>query len=153
VWVNLTDRRWLAVKGGEQKKSASGKGVESGEVSPERAHVRAHLANERTFLAWIRTCLGLLAFGFLLVRWVAIAAVGSWGTGLPIRGQPLQLIGEGLMGGAAALMVLSAIRFAVIRRQIIRGIYRPSVALDFFAVGFLLFIVIVLIYYCRCTLR
>ena len=29
---------------------------------------RDHLANERTFLAWIRTALGLLGLGFLLAR-------------------------------------------------------------------------------------
>lgn len=29
---------------------------------------RDHLANERTFLAWIRTCLGIMAFGFIVQR-------------------------------------------------------------------------------------
>ncbi|MGQ9512803.1 YidH family protein [Thermodesulfitimonas sp.] len=132
----------LNVEEGRQKKVASDQAA--------RAHVRAHLANERTFLAWIRTCLGLLAFGFLLVRWVAVAAAGPWGVGLRIGGRSLQLIGEGLMGSAAALMVLATVRFAVVRRQIIRGVYRPAVALDFLAVGFLLFVVSALIYYCHC---
>jgi uncharacterized membrane protein YidH (DUF202 family) len=27
-----------------------------------------HLANERTFLAWIRTCIGIMAFGFVVER-------------------------------------------------------------------------------------
>ena len=31
-------------------------------------HTRDHLANERTFLAWVRTSLALLGFGFLLAR-------------------------------------------------------------------------------------
>ena len=30
--------------------------------------VRDHLANERTFLAWVRTSLGLIGLGFLLAR-------------------------------------------------------------------------------------
>src|SRR5262249_28009532 len=30
--------------------------------------VREHLANERTFLAWIRTSLGLIGLGFVLAR-------------------------------------------------------------------------------------
>ena len=30
--------------------------------------IRDHLANERTFLAWIRTALGLLGLGFVLAR-------------------------------------------------------------------------------------
>ncbi|MDR3635806.1 MAG: DUF202 domain-containing protein [Isosphaeraceae bacterium] len=31
-------------------------------------HVTDHLANERTFLAWIRTSLGLIGLGFVLAR-------------------------------------------------------------------------------------
>ena len=34
--------------------------------SPSR--VRDHLANERTFLAWVRTTLGLIGLGFVLAR-------------------------------------------------------------------------------------
>ena len=34
--------------------------------SPSR--VRDHLANERTFLAWVRTSLGLIGLGFVLAR-------------------------------------------------------------------------------------
>jgi putative membrane protein len=30
--------------------------------------VRDHLANERTFLAWVRTALGLIGLGFVLAR-------------------------------------------------------------------------------------
>ncbi len=32
------------------------------------ARARDHLANERTFLAWIRTALGLIGMGFVLAR-------------------------------------------------------------------------------------
>jgi putative membrane protein len=37
---------------------------------PERpeSRIRDHLANERTFLAWIRTALGLIGIGFVLAR-------------------------------------------------------------------------------------
>ena len=30
--------------------------------------IRDHLANERTFLAWVRTALGLIGMGFVLAR-------------------------------------------------------------------------------------
>ncbi len=38
--------------------------------SPSRSpsRVRDHLANERTFLAWVRTTLGLIGLGFVLAR-------------------------------------------------------------------------------------
>jgi len=29
---------------------------------------RVHLANERTFLAWIRTSIGIMAFGFVVEK-------------------------------------------------------------------------------------
>lgn len=36
------------------------------EISPTNA--REHLANERTLLAWIRTSIGIMAFGFVVVK-------------------------------------------------------------------------------------
>src|SRR5471030_340305 len=34
----------------------------------ESSHARDHLANERTFLAWIRTSIGIMAFGFVVEK-------------------------------------------------------------------------------------
>ena len=46
---------------------------------------RSHMANERTFLAWCRTSISLLAFGFVMQRVRAVhASAGS------IRWQPDQ---------------------------------------------------------------
>ena len=48
---------------------------------------RDHLANERTFLAWVRTALGLIGLGFVLARMglflgqLAVAGV------MPVRGR------------------------------------------------------------------
>jgi putative membrane protein len=39
----------------------------AGSNRPE-SRVRDHLANERTFLAWVRTALGLIGIGFVLAR-------------------------------------------------------------------------------------
>ncbi|KZT53561.1 hypothetical protein CALCODRAFT_439908, partial [Calocera cornea HHB12733] len=44
-------------------------------VIPARGNIaRDHLANERTFLAWIRTCLSLATTGVALVQLFALAA-------------------------------------------------------------------------------
>lgn len=59
---------------------------------------RFTFANERTFLAWIRTALGFLAAG------VAIAAVArlSGALGLEVRAASIVLIVCGLVAGVAA---------------------------------------------------
>jgi len=31
---------------------------------------RVHMANERTFLAWIMTCIGIMAFGFVIEKFI-----------------------------------------------------------------------------------
>jgi putative membrane protein len=43
---------------------------QAGPPEPRRpaGHATDHLANERTFLAWIRTALGLVGIGFVLAR-------------------------------------------------------------------------------------
>ncbi len=57
--------------------------------------VRDHLANERTFLAWIRTALGLLGLGFVLARMglflrqIAITASNVEGEGASASAQAL----------------------------------------------------------------
>jgi putative membrane protein len=35
---------------------------------PDGGSASDHLANERTFLAWIRTGIGIMAFGFVVVK-------------------------------------------------------------------------------------
>lgn len=60
---------------------------------------RFSFANERTFLAWIRTALGFVAAG------VAIAAVGQLGEGpgIDVRVPALLLVLAGLVSGVGAL--------------------------------------------------
>ncbi len=37
-------------------------------IAPTGSRTRDHLANERTFLSWVRTALGLIGLGFVLAR-------------------------------------------------------------------------------------
>jgi putative membrane protein len=53
--------------------------------SPSR--VRDHLANERTFLAWVRTALGLIGLGFVLARMgLFLRQLAAMGGTVPGRG-------------------------------------------------------------------
>ncbi len=60
---------------------------------------RFTFANERTFLAWVRTALGFVAAG------VALAAVGRLGGGLALEARvaALLLVVAGLVSGVGAL--------------------------------------------------
>jgi putative membrane protein len=89
-----------------------------------------HAANERTFLAWVRTAIAIMAFGFLVEKFdlfLEIAA-GSLGVRAPSVGG--QLVGNvsGLLlialGGAT--MVLAIIRFRKTARNIDSRDVRPD---------------------------
>ncbi|SDT35672.1 putative membrane protein [Friedmanniella luteola] len=60
---------------------------------------RFSFANERTFLAWVRTALGFVAAG------VALAAVGRLGAGLDVEARvaALLLVLAGMVSGVGAL--------------------------------------------------
>ena len=78
------------------------------EARPNR--IRDHLANERTFLAWVRTSLGLIGLGFVVARMglflqqLATAHIGLRGRGLRagheffITGVVFLLLGTSLCG-------------------------------------------------------
>jgi putative membrane protein len=61
---------------------------------------RFSFANERTFLAWIRTALGFIAAGVALS---AVVRLGSGG-GPEVRSASILLVGCGLLSGVGALV-------------------------------------------------
>ena len=90
---------------------------------------RLHMANERTFLAWIRTSIGIMVFGFVVERF-AIPAAPLFRTSPDApAAEPGDLAWLGvclvLMGVLAS--VLATFRFLRIQKQILEGTYRPSV--------------------------
>jgi inner membrane protein YidH len=87
-----------------------------------------HAANERTFLAWVRTGIAVIALGFVIEKFNLFMLTLARTAGV---GQPLQLrrlagsLGryEGLafIGGGIALIALATIRFARITALIDDG--------------------------------
>jgi len=79
-----------------------------------------HAANGRTFLAWLRTAIAIMAFGFLVERFDLSLRIASQSLGRMRPGGGSQIVGNvaGLLlivlGGAT--MVLGRIRF----RRIVR---------------------------------
>lgn len=72
-----------------------------------------HAANERTFLAWVRTAIAIMAFGFLVEKFDLFLRIAS--ASLATRAMGSQAVGNiaGLMlitlGGA--MMIFAALRF------------------------------------------
>jgi putative membrane protein len=77
-----------------------------------------HAANERTFLAWVRTAIAIMAFGFLVQKFDLFLKIA----GEPLASRSLRAVSAGgefvgtiagllliILGGA--MMVLAAIRF------------------------------------------
>ena len=84
-----------------------------------------HAANERTFLAWVRTALALMALGFLVTRFnlfLRIAAQGSFGGGTRGIAMPSSTFGDiaGLLLILAGTIMVAAaaVRFIRIGRAI-----------------------------------
>lgn len=100
---------------------------------------RVHMANERTFLAWIRTSIGIMAFGFVVEKFALFLKQVSYfigksdlsGNTVPAPSQGYSSIfGIFLVGLGALMGVLSFVRYKKVERQIDEDTYRPSLILD-----------------------
>jgi len=84
-----------------------------------------HAANERTFLAWVRTAIAVMAFGFLVEKFdlfLAIAAASLGTRTLSPRGQAFgSSIGLALICCGVAMVALAIARFLATRRAIDSG--------------------------------
>lgn len=110
----MSDEQTIKPNETEAKKAA----VEPKDLASE------YLSNERTFLAWVRTGIAVIALGFALAKvrvWLGEfhppsspnAVSSGAGESIPLG------IGMLLFGGL--LVVLAAWRFSVVNRQIRRG--------------------------------
>jgi uncharacterized membrane protein YidH (DUF202 family) len=122
---------------------------------------RVHFANERTFLAWIRTSIGIMAFGFekfgLFVKQVSyfLGKSGHLPAGTPLPPLPpspgySSMLGILLVGLGAAMALLAFIRYKKVEKQIDEDRYQPSAILDALltlsVLGVAIFLIIYLIH-------
>lgn len=118
---------------------------------------RVHMANERTFLAWIRTCIGVMAFGFVVKKFGLFIKQMSFILGqinientMPSSDGYSSSVGIGLVGLGALMVLLAFVRYKKVEKQIDEDTYQPSSILaillttSVFAVG--IFLVIYLIH-------
>jgi putative membrane protein len=89
-----------------------------------------HAANERTFLAWIRTGLAIMALGFVMERLDLLLAslrLVAQGREVPTMGQAeIHGLSVGLVALGMVLIAASSYRFVDINRAIDDQAVRPS---------------------------
>jgi putative membrane protein len=95
------------------------------------SHVTDHLANERTFLAWVRTGLATITFGFVIARFGLLLRELNL-EHLTISAFPLHsssVIGIGLTIFGIIMIALALFNFLRIRRQIDAEQFYPQASL------------------------
>ena len=89
-----------------------------------------HSANERTFLAWVRTAIAVMAFGFLVEKFdlfLEFAAPSLAGRTLSLPGQKFgNMAGLALIVLGTAMVGIAAARFVRIAKNIDREDVRPG---------------------------
>jgi putative membrane protein len=94
-------------------------------VNPNRA--RDHLANERTFLAWVRTGAAIVVFGFAIGRFsIALRQLTA------LQGHPLHRSGLSVWMGATSivlgvvLVIAGLVRYRKTRARLDEGTFEPA---------------------------
>jgi len=98
---------------------------------------RVHMANERTFLAWIRTSIGIMAFGFVVEKFalfikqmsLILGNANIENTSPPSHGYSA-IVGIFLVGLGTLMGLLAFVRYKKVERQIDEDTYQPSSILD-----------------------
>jgi putative membrane protein len=97
------------------------------------------MANERTYLSWVRTSIGIMAFGFVVERFALflkqlryfLEKTGSAEGSLPSPPPGYSsLLGVLLVGLGAIMGILAFIRYKKVEKQIDQDAYQPSITLD-----------------------
>ena len=94
---------------------------------------RVHMANERTFLAWIRTSIGIMAFGFVVEKFALFIKQMSLILGnanienaLPPSHGYSAIVGIFLVGLGSLMGLFAFLRYMKVEKQIDEDTYQPS---------------------------
>ncbi len=123
----------------------------SNDKKPDRS--TEYLANERTFLAWLRTCIALMGLGFVVARFSLflrefgiIAKNQAVPTNISTHGFSTWL-GVSMIGLGILLLIYSLANYLKAQKAIEAGIYIPRHNIMYFAtIGLVVFGVIVIFY-------
>lgn len=109
-----------------------------------------HLANERTFLAWIRTSIGIMAFGFVVVKFSLFVKQLTLILGKPqiIHQKGYSAImGIMLVAVGAVSSIMAYLRYKKVAKQIDTNEFKNSTVLITILISFIFLMSILLITY------
>ena|SRR5690242_11131347 len=117
----------------------------------KKGNTTDHLANERTFLAWMRTSIGIMAFGFVVVKFSLFVKrisllFGKTPVNPPTHGLSA-IVGIVLVLIGTITIIFSYIRYRQSERQINEGQYVHSPLLITVISIFILIVGLLLIAY------
>ena len=117
----------------------------------KQQNAREHLANERTLLAWIRTSIGIMAFGFVVVKFSLfikqISLLLGKNVSIPPQHGYSSVIGILLVAVGALVLLLSYLKYKKTEKQLNNENFRSSSTLVFSLTIIILLISILLILY------
>jgi putative membrane protein len=129
---------------------------------PKSSRITEHLANERTFLAWIRTSIGIMAFGFVVekfeifIKQIRFLLLRSTLPDHTLTSKAFYehtfSFGAILLAFGVLIAVLAFIQYKVNERQIQEDIYQPTIWLNTLLVGCVVAIGVVLGLYLRVSI-
>lgn len=112
---------------------------------PEESHARELLASERTFLAWIRTSIAVIGFGFAVIKFDAWIG-RTQGTAEAATQPPVSIGGFMILLGGV-LAVLGAIHYRRTNKQIVEGKVTASNWLIMLVSGLVILLSVIIIIY------
>lgn len=119
---------------------------------PEKSRPSAtdSLANERTFLAWIRTGIAIMAFGFVAVKFSLfinqVALLSEEALPLPDAGYSY-IVGMVLIVLGMIMSLLAYLRFRQVERQLREGVYQSGFLLTLLLTTCILFVGFLMLIY------
>lgn len=89
---------------------------------------RAYLAEDRTFLAWIRTSIALMGFGFVVARFgLFLRELEAVQSGSPVQTTAFSVVlGTALIAGGVIVTILSSFQYIRRVRELRRGNPSPN---------------------------
>ena len=98
-------------------------------IDRKPAGIADHLANERTFLAWVRTSIALMGFGFVIVKFALFIRQISYVLGGKVAPEGKgysAIIGVTMVAFGALISTFAYIRYRKIEKQLNNNTYFPS---------------------------